>query len=145
MAGRNSYIFLIAALALVVWRLGLLGGSHSGAGVGSGGGTSYVGTTSQGLPISFSATSNQVQSITFAWSASCADGQTHTNTIEVGGAPINSGSFTTSGTLNTGGLASVSGRITASGASGQLSRSGPTAFGTNCTDDGVTWTAHSTG
>jgi len=144
MRARTSPFWLVAVLVVVVWRLGLFSGSHPAASTGSGG-TSFVGTTSQGLPISFTATSGGVQDITFVWSAKCADGQTHSNTIELGGAPINSGSFAASGTLNTGGLASVGGHITGSSASGRLSRSGATAFGTDCTDAGVTWTAHATG
>lgn len=133
---RAPVLLAIAALALVVWRAGLLGGNTSTS-------TSYVGTTSQGLPISFTATSSSADNITFTWQAACSDGQTHTNSIDVGNVPISAGAFSTSGTLNTGGQVSVSGQVSGSTASGQLSRSGPTAFGTDCTDSGVTWTAHS--
>ena len=141
MYARRSPALLIVALALVLWRAGVF--THSSGTVA--GGSTYVGTTSQGLPISFTASSSQVSDITFAWTAHCADGQTHTNSIEIGGASIASGAFSSSGTLNTGGQASVSGQISGANASGRLSRSGPTAFGTDCTDNGVTWTARSTG
>ncbi len=135
---RRSPILLIASLVLVVWRLGVLGGAP-------GAGASYVGSTSQGLPITFSTTSGGVSDITFGWQAVCADGRTHTNSITLGSASLDSGAFATAGVLNTGGQASVSGQVSGANASGQLSRSGPTAFGTNCTDDGVSWTAHRTG
>ena len=144
MRARTSPLWLVAVLVVVVWRLGVFSGSHPAVRAGAGG-TSFVGTTSQDLPISFSATADEVQDVTFVWSASCADGQTHSNTIELGGAAIDSGSFTASGVLDTGGLASVAGRISGGSASGRLSRSGATAFGTDCTDAGVTWTAHATG
>ena len=103
------------------------------------------GATSQGLPISFSTTSGSVENITFGWRARCADGHTHTNSIDIGSAPIVARAFSTSGIVNTGGQAAVSGHLSGSSASGELSRSGPTAFGTNCTDDDVAWTAHASG
>ncbi len=135
---RRSPIFLIAAVAIIVWRIGAVGGA-------AGAGGNYVGTTSQGLPITFTASSSSVDDITFTWQALCADGQTHTNSIAIGGGSINGGAFSASGVLNTGGQATVTGQVSGTTASGQLSRSGPTAFGTNCTDTGVNWTAHREG
>jgi hypothetical protein len=106
---------------------------------------SFAGTTSQGLPISFTVTSGLVDSIMFRWRAVCADGQRHTNMILLGSAPLSGGSFATSGTLDTGAWSSISGKIRGDSASGVLSRSGPSAFGTDCTANGVTWQAHRTG
>ncbi len=105
----------------------------------------YLGATSQGLPISFVVTPTSVDSLRFAWRATCADHQTHQNTILFPSTPITAGAFSASGTLNTGASSSVSGQVHGSAASGRLSRSGPSSFGTTCTDTGVTWTAHSTG
>lgn len=105
----------------------------------------YLGSTSQGLPISFVVTPTSVDSIRFAWRATCADHQTHENTILFRSAPITAGAFSASGTLNTGASSSVSGQVHGSSASGRLSRSGPSAFGTTCLAAGVTWTAHAAG
>jgi hypothetical protein len=105
----------------------------------------YVGTTSQGLPISFTVTPTSVESIQFSWRAICADGKSHLNTIVLGSTSIKSGAFSASGTLDTGASSSVSGKVTGDTASGRLSRSGPSAFGTNCSDTGVTWHAYVSG
>jgi hypothetical protein len=103
----------------------------------------FTGTTSQGLPISFTATPTAILSLNFDWTANCADGQTHTNTISAGGGPISQGSFSLGGILNTGGSFQVDGTVNGSTASGTLSRSGPSAFGTfDCTATGVTWQAN---
>jgi hypothetical protein len=103
---------------------------------------SYDGSTSQGLPISFAATSTSVESVEFEWRATCADGQTHTNKIGLGGGSIQAGGFSLGGTLDTGAFAQVEGTVRGDRASGQLSRSGPSAFGTDCLATGVTWQAH---
>lgn len=104
--------------------------------------TTFSGTTSQGLPIGFSVTATSVNSLSFGWTAFCADGQHHTNSIFAGGALLNQGSFTMGGTLNTGGTFQVDGVVNGTTASGTLSRSGPSAFGTfDCTASGVTWQA----
>jgi hypothetical protein len=105
----------------------------------------FLGATSQGLPISFVVTPTSVVSIRFAWRATCADHQMHQNTILFPGAPITAGAFSASGTLNTGASSSVFGHVNGSAASGRLSRSGPSSFGTSCLDAGVTWTAYATG
>ena len=102
----------------------------------------YAGTTSQGLPISFAATPRAVLTVSFDWRARCADGQVHTNTIRLGGAPIENGSFVIDGTLTTGGVAHVEGTVRGDKASGQLSRSKGSAFGTNCLATGISWKAH---
>lgn len=128
-------IILVAVVVGAATRL-----SHSANGgvtVGE-----YVGSTSQGLPISFAVTPAGVNSVQFQWRATCADGKVHTNEILLGGATLRSGSFLVGDTLNTGADAQVSGTVHGSTAFGQLSRSGPSAFGTNCLDTGVTWTAH---
>ncbi len=102
----------------------------------------YKGTTSQGLPISFIATPTAILSLDYGWTALCADGQTHSNTISAGGGPIDNGSFSLGGILNTGGTFHVDGTLNGTSASGTLSRSGPSAFGTfDCTASGVTWDA----
>jgi hypothetical protein len=105
------------------------------------GGVSYTGTTSQGLPISLAATSNAVLALRFGWRAHCEDGQIHSNTISLGSAPITDGSFTIDSTLETGGVAHVEGKIDGDTASGQLSRSKGSAFGTDCVATGIAWQA----
>jgi hypothetical protein len=130
----------VALTALVIAGLG-------SAGCGGGGSTtapapgSYVGTTSQGLPISFVVNSGAVSSVRFGWSASCADGQVHANTIVLAGTRVRDGAFSVGGTLETGGIAHVDGTFDGSKASGTLSRSGGTAFGTDCSATGVHWHA----
>jgi hypothetical protein len=105
----------------------------------------FSGTTSQGLPIAFAATASSILWLDFDWTAFCADGQHHTNTISAGGGPINQGVFSLGGTLNTGGTFQVDGVVNGTTAAGTLSRSGPSAFGTfDCTADGVTWQAQAT-
>jgi hypothetical protein len=104
--------------------------------------TSFYGTTSQGLPINFSVSATTVNSLSFGWTALCADGQHHTNSIFAGDAPLNQGNFSMGGTLDTGGTFQVNGVVNGTTASGTLSRSGPSAFGTfDCTASGVTWQA----
>ena len=105
----------------------------------------FVGTTSQGLPISFIVTPTSVESIQFAWRAVCSDSQTHSNTIFLGSASIRSGSFSTSGELNTGASSAVSGHVSGRIATGQLSRSGPSAFDTSCYATDVRWSAQALG
>jgi hypothetical protein len=102
---------------------------------------SYVGVTSQGLPIAFVVHPGAVSSVRFGWRARCADGQVHTNTIALDGARIHYGVFSLGGLLETGGIAHVDGRIGGSTASGTLSRSRGTAFGTNCRASGISWHA----
>jgi concanavalin A-like lectin/glucanase superfamily protein len=102
----------------------------------------YEGTTSQGLPISFTVQQGFVQDISFEWRARCADGHVHTNGIGLGGASIRNGRFSTGGVLDTGAHATVSGRIRGSRARGTLSRWGNSAFNTSCPDRGVRWRAH---
>ncbi len=105
----------------------------------------FVGTTSQGLPISFTVTPTSVGSIRFVWRAVCSDDQTHSNTIILGSASITSGHFSTSGTLNTGASSAVSGEVRGRTATGHLSRSGPSAFGTDCAAAHVRWSAQALG
>ena len=102
---------------------------------------SYVGVTSQGLPITFEVNPGSVSSVRFAWRARCADGQVHTNTIALDSTRIHYGVFSLGGLLETGGIAHVDGKIEGSNASGVLSRSRGTAFGTNCRATGITWEA----
>ena len=105
----------------------------------------FVGTTSQGLPISFTVTSASVDSIQFAWRAVCSDNQTHSNTIVLGSAPLTSGNFSASGKLNTGAFSAMSGHVSGRTAAGELSRSGPSAFGTDCVAAHVRWRAQALG
>jgi hypothetical protein len=101
----------------------------------------YAGTTSQGLPITFSVTPAGIESVRFGWRARCEDGLVHVNSIALGGARINDESFAMGGTLETGGVAHVTGSFTGSKASGVLSRSRGTAFGVNCRATGIRWSA----
>jgi hypothetical protein len=94
------------------------------------------------LTVTFNATATAVEGIGFFWRARCADGYTHTNAIYLGDVSLRSGRFTTSDTLNTGASASISGQVTGRSASGLLPRTGPSAFGTDCTATGITWHAH---
>ena len=102
----------------------------------------YTGTTSQGLPIAFAASPNAVLTLRFGWRARCEDGQVHTNTIQLGGAPIEHRSFVIDGNLTTGGVAHVDGPLDGNRASGHLSRSEGSAFGTNCIATGIAWHVH---
>jgi hypothetical protein len=135
---RRYSVVGLAVVAVVAY----LALHHSSSGASAG---SFAGTTSQGLPISFTVTSSSVSAITFAWQAVCADGQSHTNTIILGTAPLAGGTFATNATLDTGASSSVSGKIQGDNASGVFSRSGSSAFGTDCTASGVSWQAHRVG
>jgi len=138
-----------AALLLVVCALVLPGcGVNVSINSGSDNGSSsrqtgtYAGTTSQGLPISFSVTpAGAVESVRFGWRARCEDGQVHVNSILLTGAPIQNDSFVADGNLETGGIAHVVGHFDGSKAGGVLSRSRGTAFGVNCRATGITWNA----
>jgi len=102
---------------------------------------SYVGETSQGLPITFQVAPGAVGTLRFGWRATCDDGQVHQNTIVLPGSSLHYGVFSMGGTLETGGIAHVSGKIVGSEASGSLSRSRGSAFGTNCRATGIAWHA----
>jgi hypothetical protein len=102
---------------------------------------SYVGETSQGLPITFEVAPGAVGTLRFGWRATCDDGQVHQNTIVLPGSRLHYGVFAMGGTLETGGIAHVSGKIEGSEASGSLSRSHGSAFGTNCRATGIAWHA----
>jgi hypothetical protein len=142
----------VVAIAIVALGLGACGGGDTttvtstvtvpDAG-GAAGAASYVGSTGQGLPISFAATPNNVLTLSFDWRARCEDGQVHQNTIRLGGAPIENGSFVIDATLETGGIAHVEGTVDGKTASGSLSRSKGSAFGTNCRATGISWRARS--
>lgn len=144
----------LGALAAV---LVLVGGCSAGAGDQPGdsgspgpassssatpGGSSYEGTTSQGLPISFTVSGAAVAGVAFGWRARCADGRVHANGIELGGAAIRGGRFSVRGLLTTGGRAHVVGRLSGSRAEGRLSRWAGSAFGTDCVARGIWWHAH---
>ncbi|HEX7058722.1 MAG TPA: hypothetical protein VF176_02620 [Solirubrobacterales bacterium] len=109
---------------------------------GASGVRTYVGTTDQGLPITFTATPRAILDLSFDWRARCEDGQVHENTINLGGTQIYDGAFAMGGVLETGGIAHVDGELHGSEASGNLSRRRGSAFGTNCVTTGVTWSAH---
>lgn len=148
--GRHKGV--IALTVTVIAGLGAAGcGDHSTTTIiapgttpssGASSAQSFVGTTDQGLPISFAVLGETVNGVRFGWRAKCEDGQVHTNTIVLGSAPIQNGSFSVSGTLETGGYGQVDGKIDGDSASGTLSRSKGSAFGTNCVATGVTWEAH---
>ncbi len=102
----------------------------------------YAGTTSQGLPISFTVAPATVDAVAFRWRARCADGRIHMNGILLGGTSIRDARFSVGGLLATGGRAQVSGRLEGSRASGRLSRWANSAFHTVCVARGVSWHAH---
>ncbi|HEX7059052.1 MAG TPA: hypothetical protein VF176_04305 [Solirubrobacterales bacterium] len=125
------------------WRAHL---SSDSPGDPTGPSTTYTGATSQGLPIFFTASATEILSLRFGWSADCADGQTHANTISAGSGPIYNDVFALGGVLDTGGHFQVDGTITGATASGTLSRGGASAFGTfDCNISGVTWQAQAVG
>jgi hypothetical protein len=104
----------------------------------------YVGRTSQGLPIELEVTRTSVQYVAFGWRARCADGRVHTNTIGLGSAPIRNRRFSAFDVLSTGGRGRVRGRISGDRASGKLSRWAGSAFRTTCVARGIGWRAHLT-
>jgi hypothetical protein len=108
---------------------------------GTPGATTYSGTTEQGLPFVFGATSSAVVELTFDWRAACADGEVRSNSIRLGGAPIQSGSFSFDSTLETGGVTQVDGAIQGDHASGTFSRSKGTSFGIDCEISDIHWDA----
>jgi hypothetical protein len=145
--GRHRGVIALTATALV--GLGVAGCGNSSTTTiiaptpttGASSARTFVGTTSQGLQISFAVLADTVNGVQFGWRAKCDDGQVHTNTIALGSAPIQDGSFSVSGTLETGGFGQVDGKITGDSATGTLSRSRGSAFNTNCVATGVTWEA----
>ena len=150
--GRRCGATAFMALAIVVLGLAGCGGSDDStstvtstvtvtSGTASSSATNYVGTTSQGLPVTIVATSNAVLEFSFGWRGRCADGQVRSNSIRIGGAPIRDGSFTFDSVLETGGVAQVKGAIEDDTASGTLSRGKGTAFGIDCAVSGVDWQA----
>jgi hypothetical protein len=102
----------------------------------------YRGTTSQGLPITFTVERSAVTDISFRWRAKCADGRVHSNGIGLGGTAIRGKRFSVRGLLMTGGRARVFGLLDGGRAEGTLSRWAGSAFGTNCRAMGITWRAH---
>lgn len=102
----------------------------------------YIGRTSQGLPISFTVGESAAQNVYFRWRARCADGRVRTKGMVLRSARIRNGRFSVSGVLPTGGRGHVSGSVSAERASGTLSRWGDTAFGTACRVRDVRWLAH---
>jgi hypothetical protein len=102
----------------------------------------YVGRTSQGLPIAFTVERTSVEDVYFRWRAKCADGRVHTNGIFLGGTHIHRGRFSVRGVLGTGGRARVSGRLRGGRARGRLSRWANSAFNTVCVARGIRWHAH---
>jgi hypothetical protein len=150
LTGRRFNAIVFMAIAIVVAGVAGCGGSDDStttvtstvtAPSGSTGVTTYTGTTEQGLPISFSATSDAVVEISFGWRAPCADGQVRSNSISLGGGPIHDETFSFGGVLETGGVAQVEGTIDGDTASGTFSRSKGTAFGIDCKVTDVSWEA----
>jgi hypothetical protein len=101
----------------------------------------YVGRTSQGLPIELDVGPMSIQDVAFGWRARCADGHVHTNTIDLGGGPIRDRRFSVFGVLTTGGRGRVRGRLSGERASGRLSRWAGSAFNTTCVARGIRWHA----
>lgn len=105
----------------------------------------YTGTTSQGLPIFVSVGRTSIRSVFFRWRIRCADGKVHTNAISFQGERIRRGRFSFGSTLETGGSVRMSGRIRDARASGTLSRTGASAFGTKCAARKIGWSARASG
>jgi hypothetical protein len=63
--------------------------------------TTFSGTTEQGLPFVFAATPSAVVQLSFDWRAPCADGEVRSNSIRLGAASIQEGSFSFDSTLET--------------------------------------------
>ncbi len=109
----------------------------------------FVGSTSQGLPVTLDTSAKGVTDFSFYWRARCSDHKIHANGIDAGsGSPIQvsaSGKFAISGVLNTGGHFKVNGTIKPDRAFGTLSRRGKTAFGVNCRIPTVHWRAYPIG
>lgn len=105
----------------------------------------YSGTTSQGLPIFISVRRTSIGSVFVRWRARCADGKVHTNAISFPGERIRHGRFSFRRTLETGGAVRMSGEIRGVRASGTLSRTGASAFGTKCAAKRIGWSARAAG
>jgi hypothetical protein len=135
---------LLTVLALLVAGCGLAGcesEERTRQSVGMPAEGRYVGETSQGLPISFIVAGAAVRDLSFGWRARCDDGQVHANTIALPGGAIHYRVFSSGGPLETGGIAHVDGKFDGAQASGNLSRSEGSAFGTNCRATGINWSA----
>lgn len=89
----------------------------------------------------FAVTPSAVVELTFGWRAPCADGEVRSNSIRLGGASIQNGSFSFDSTLETGGVTQVEGAIQGDRASGTFSRSKGTSFGIDCQVSDVHWDA----
>jgi hypothetical protein len=105
----------------------------------------YVGSTSQGIPVTMDTSEQGVTDFTFYWRSRCSDHKIHVNGIDAGGGsatPVSSkGKFSIHGVLNTGGFFRIKGTIKPSRAFGTLTRHGKTAFGVNCRIPTVHWRA----
>lgn len=106
---------------------------------------SYTGTTGQGLPIFMGVGRTGVDSVYFRWRAKCADGEVHTSAIVLIRARVRRGRFSFDRRLRTGGRVHLSGRLRGVRASGVLSRTGPSAFGTKCKVKKTRWRARVSG
>jgi hypothetical protein len=102
----------------------------------------YVGRTSQGLPISFTVGASSAHGVYFRWRARCADGRVQQKGMVLGSSLIRDRRFSVGGVLRTGGRGRVSGSLRGGRASGTLSRWGETAFGPVCRVKDVRWRAH---
>lgn len=143
-SGHIAVKAAVALLALLVAGWSSAGCGDEEAPAAAGGAAAegrYVGETGQGLPISFVVTGTAVHDVRFGWTARCDDGQVHTNSIALPGGEIRSGEFSSGGALETGGIADVEGSFDGPQASGELSRSQGSAFGTDCRATGITWSA----
>jgi Concanavalin A-like lectin/glucanases superfamily len=105
----------------------------------------YTGTTSQGLPIFVGVGRRSIQSVFFRWRVRCADGKVHTNVISLRGDRVRRGRFSFGADLDSGGSVHVSGRIRGVKASGTVSRTGASAFGTECAAQKIRWHARRSG
>jgi hypothetical protein len=138
---RGSALALTASALVAAAFAGCGGGDSTPAPAAAPPGT-YLGVTSQGLPISFGVGPGQVVTdVRFGWRARCADGLVHANTIALPGARIHYRVFSLGGMLETGGIAHIDGKFAGAEASGTLSRSRGSAFGVDCRATGIAWHA----
>jgi hypothetical protein len=137
----TQVLALIAGVVVGCGTAGCEGAKPAANSVGPPAEGRYVGETGQGLPISFVVVGTTVRDLSFGWRAACEDGQVHANMIALPGGGIQYSAFSSGGRLETGGIAHVDGIFDGAQASGELSRSKGSAFGTNCRAIGIEWSA----
>jgi hypothetical protein len=133
-----AVLALACAAVLISPATGLTKSKHLGFKPGD-----YAGTTSQNLPVSFTAAKHKVTSIEIGWRATCSDGQTRTSSSNFGTAtyPIHKRKFTATATFTNGAHATFKGRLKGKHAHGTYNRSGPITPGVTCATGTFDWSA----